>query len=59
MFMKRRDLEIQLREMGWRLERHGARHDIWTDGDREEAVPRHREVNERLAKAILKRARVT
>ena len=59
MFMKRRDLETQLREMGWRLERHGARHDIWTDGDREEAVPRHREVNERLAKAILKRVRIT
>jgi mRNA interferase HicA len=34
----------------------GGRHDVWTDGEREEAVPRHREINEQLAKAILRRA---
>ena len=43
-------------DCGWRFLRHGANHDVWTDGQREEAIPRHREVNERLAQAILKRA---
>jgi mRNA interferase HicA len=36
--------------------RHGKRHDIWTDGEPEEAIPRHNEINEKLAKAILGRA---
>ncbi len=39
-----------------RLLRRGGRHDVWTDGEREEAVPRHREINEQLARAILRRA---
>jgi mRNA interferase HicA len=42
--------------MGWRLGRHGGRHDIWTKGEREVAVPRHREINDHTAKAILKEA---
>jgi mRNA interferase HicA len=54
--MKRRDLEHQLAEYGWRFLRHGGQHDIWTDGEREEAIPRHREINEKLARAILRRA---
>ena len=54
--VKRRDLEKKLTEYGWRFLRAGGRHDIWTDGEREEAVPRHREINERLAEAILRRA---
>ena len=54
--MWRRDLERKLAECGWRFLRSGGRHDVWTDGEREEAVPRHREINERLAQAILKRA---
>jgi hypothetical protein len=45
-----------LTALGWRLERHGARHDVWQRGDRTEAVPRHAEINERLARAILARA---
>jgi mRNA interferase HicA len=55
--MKRRELEEALRKLGWRLLRHGGRHDVWTDGEREEAIPRHIEIHERLARAILKRAR--
>ena len=47
--MKRRDLESRLTEY------HGGQHDVWTDGEREEAIPRHREINERLARAILRR----
>jgi len=55
--MKRRELERQLRSLGWRLVRHGGKHDVWSDGDREEAVPRHTEINDKLAGAILTRAR--
>ena len=57
--MKRRALEKMLRERGWKLLRHGGRHDIRTDGESEEAVPRHTEINERLARAILRRVRKT
>ena len=54
--VKRRDLEKRLTECGWRFLRSGGRHDVWTDGEREEAIPRHREINEQLARAILRRA---
>jgi mRNA interferase HicA len=54
--VKRRDLEKRLTECGWHFHRSGGRHDVWTDGEREEPVPRHREINERLAQAILRRA---
>ena len=54
--VKRRDLETALAKCGWRFLRSGGRHDVWTDGEREEAVPRHREINERLARTILRRA---
>ncbi|MEO6028193.1 MAG: type II toxin-antitoxin system HicA family toxin [Candidatus Binatia bacterium] len=56
--MKRRDLERRLRKLGWELVRNGRRHDLWSDGEGIEAVPRHAEINERLALAILLRARV-
>jgi mRNA interferase HicA len=39
-----------------RFSRHGGNHDVWTNGEREEAIPRHRDINERLALAILRRA---
>jgi len=54
--MKRRDLERQLRALGWTLVRHGRKHDVWSDGERQDAVPRHAEINEKLAAAILARA---
>jgi len=54
--MKRKDLERELRTLGWRIVRHGGRHDIWASGKYEIAVPRHDEVNERTAKVILKKA---
>ena len=40
---------------GFILKRHGSDHDIYARGDDEEQVPRHREINERLAKAILRK----
>ena len=55
--MKRRDLERQLRNLGWSLARHGGKHDIWAKGDRELVVPRHVEINDYTATAILREAR--
>jgi len=55
--MKRRDIERELRALGWFLTRHGGRHDVWSNGERELIVPRHNEINEYTAKAILKEAR--
>jgi predicted RNA binding protein YcfA (HicA-like mRNA interferase family) len=54
--MKRRELETRLAKQGWRLERHGGSHDLWTDGTRSLAVPRHREIAGRIARARLTRA---
>lgn len=54
--MKRRELERRLRDLGWRFVRHGRKHDVWSHGERREAVPRHAEINEKLAAAILERA---
>jgi mRNA interferase HicA len=55
--MKKRELEKALRQLGWKFLRHGRRHDVWTDGEREEAIPRHVEINEKQAQAILRRAK--
>lgn len=55
--MKRRDLEKRLTEYGWWLARHGGNHDIWTNGNEAEPIPRHSECNEYLAKKILKKAK--
>ena len=40
-------------------QRHGGKHDVWTnaDGSFREYGPRHAEINERLARAVLKRAK--
>jgi mRNA interferase HicA len=54
--MKRQELERHLRALGWTFQRHGRRHDLWGRGKRQEAVPRHDDINERLARAILARA---
>ena len=53
--MKKKELEAALRKLGWQFLRHGAKHDVWTDGERQEPIPRHTEINERLARAILRR----
>jgi mRNA interferase HicA len=57
--MKRRDLERRLRKMGWKFQRHGGKHDVWSNaaGTFTEYLPRHTEIAERLARAILKRAK--
>lgn len=54
--VRRRDLERRLAALGWAFLRHGGRHDVWTDGERLEYLPRHAEVNELLARRILAKA---
>jgi mRNA interferase HicA len=55
--MKRKSLENELKRLGWWILRNGGNHDIWTDGDRQEPIPRHNEINEKLACSILKKAK--
>ncbi len=54
--MKYRELVAQLLKAGCLLLRHGAKHDIYhnPNSGRTEPVPRHREINELLARRILK-----
>lgn len=54
--MKRRDLVQSLERAGCELLRHGSRHDIFHNPrtGKSQPVPRHREVNERLARRIIK-----
>lgn len=53
--MKRKDLIKKLEAAGFVFERHGGNHDVYIKGKDREIIPRHSEVNERLAKAILKK----
>lgn len=54
--MKKKDLIKVLKENGWEFLRHGANHDIYTNGTYNIALPRHREIRERTAKIILQEA---
>ena len=53
--MKRRDLVKLLEKNGWYLKRNGGNHDLYTNGERTEPIPRHQEIKERLAKSIIKK----
>lgn len=53
--MKRTDLVKLLKENGWFLKRNGSNHDLYTDGNRSQPTPRHSEINEKLAQAIIKK----
>ena len=55
--MKRKELVKRLQFVGWVLLREGGHHSVFTDGARTISVPRHKEINENTAKAILKAAR--
>jgi mRNA interferase HicA len=55
--MKRNDLVRRLRAQGWVLLREGGHHSVFTDGVRAISVPRHKEINENTAKAVLKAAK--
>jgi mRNA interferase HicA len=53
--LKQRDLIKKLEDAGFVFERHGSNHDVYVRGAEKEEVPRHKEIDERLAKAIIKR----
>jgi len=53
--VKRKDLIKRFENKGWRFLRHGSKHDIYTDDINTEQIPRHAEINELLAKAMIKK----
>ena len=53
--MKQKDLLKRFVSSGWWVLREGANHIIMTNGSDIEPVPRHKEINEQLAQAIIKR----
>ncbi len=53
--MKRNELIKRLEADGFTFDRHGSNHDLYVKGNVKETIPRHNEIDERLAKAILKR----
>jgi predicted RNA binding protein YcfA (HicA-like mRNA interferase family) len=55
--LKRRDLIKILEKLGCEFIRHGGKHD-WYQNKKTgvyQAVPRHKEINENLAKSIIKK----
>lgn len=52
---KRADLIKLLEKNDWYLKRNGGDHDLYTNGKDTETIPRHREIKENLARAIIKR----
>ncbi|WP_302970441.1 type II toxin-antitoxin system HicA family toxin [Ruthenibacterium lactatiformans] len=53
--MKQKDLIRLLEKNGWWKLREGGNHIVYTNGKEGEVIPRHRELNELLAKSIIKR----
>ncbi len=53
--MKRRDLVKLFEKNGWYFLRDGGRHDIYTNGEVSEPIPRHKEINEVLAKKLIQK----
>jgi mRNA interferase HicA len=52
--MKKRDLEKLFLKNGW-IKLQGSKHEKWVKGKETEMLPRHAEINEILAKDIIKR----
>ena len=54
--MKRKDLIKMLKEIGCILVRHGSKHDLYKNPatGKKQPVPRHKEIDESLAKHIIK-----
>ncbi|MHC1771873.1 MAG: type II toxin-antitoxin system HicA family toxin [Flexilinea sp.] len=44
-----------LEKNGWFFKRSGGNHDIYTNGKEQETIPRHNDIDEDLAKTIIKR----
>lgn len=55
MDIKKRDLIKLFRKNGWSLDRQGGNHEVWKKENKSETIPRHSEVDEILAKNIIRR----
>ena len=55
--MKLKDLVQELAKLGVTFISHGGNHDIYGKNGKKIPIPRHAEINEMLAKSILKKAR--
>ncbi|MCL2606315.1 MAG: toxin-antitoxin system, toxin component, HicA family protein [Coriobacteriia bacterium] len=53
--MKRRKLIKLFMADGWEFLREGRNHEIWTNGKDIEQIPRKREINEKLARALIRK----
>jgi predicted RNA binding protein YcfA (HicA-like mRNA interferase family) len=53
--VKRRELIKKLTDNGWYFLRAGSKHDIYTNGIRNESISRQKDIDEELAKLILRR----
>ena len=53
--MKRRELIKLLEKNGWYIKRNGGNHDLYTNGKQTEPISRHPDINERLARSIIKK----
>lgn len=53
--MKQRELIKKLEAAGFTLERYGGNHDVYVRGEDKEQISRHKEINEMLAKAIIRK----
>lgn len=53
--MKTKELIKLLLRNGWEFKRHGSNHDIYVKGTERESIVRHRNIDEELAAAIIKR----
>jgi mRNA interferase HicA len=56
--MKRFDLIRKFLAKGWYLKRHGGSHDVYTDGNNIEVIPRHPDINEQLARTLIRKWRL-
>ena len=56
--MKQRDLIKLLIKAGFRFDQHGGNHDVYKRGNETIEIPRHAEINERLAKLIVRKYRL-
>lgn len=56
--MNREKLLQMIRKLGWKLERHGGNHDIYSHPKKTFTlkIPRHRVINSNTARSILKDA---
>ena len=48
-------LILRLKKVGFEFERHGGNHDVYRKDNQIEKIPRHKEINEKLAQAILRK----